>query len=79
MQWRTIESIADRDFTVTEQSLIVAERMKFTHSTFLQNLYIIVYTYLQNVNTEVDIEPYLPLSQILTSFKFHRDPTKVFS
>ena len=29
IQWRAIENIADRDFTVTEQSSIVAERMKF--------------------------------------------------
>jgi len=29
IQWRAIENIADRDITVTEQSSIVAERMKF--------------------------------------------------
>ena len=34
IQWRAIDNIADRDFTVTEQSSIVAERMKFKHSPF---------------------------------------------
>ena len=35
IQWRAIENIADRDFTVTEQSSIVSERMKFKQSAFL--------------------------------------------
>ena len=76
IQWRAIENIADRDFTVTEQSSIVAERMKFKQSAFLQDLCTTEYKHLQNVNAEVDIEPYLPLSQILMSLKSHSDPAK---
>ena len=34
------------------------------------------YKYLQNFNAEVDIEPFLPLSQILMILKSHRDLTK---
>ena len=76
IQLRAIENIADRDFIVTEQSSIVAERMKFKQSAFLQDLCTTDYKHLQNVNVEVDIEPYLPLSQILMSLKSRRDPTK---
>ena len=50
--------------------------MKFKQSVFLHDLCTIEYKYLQNINTEVDIEPYLPLSQILMSLKSHCDPTK---
>ena len=50
--------------------------MKFKHNAFLQDLCTTEYTYLQNVNTEVDIELFLPLSQILVSLKFHKDQTK---
>ena len=52
------------------------ERMKFKQSAFLQDLCTTDYKHLQNFNAEVDIEPYLPLSQILMSLKSHRDPTK---
>ena len=38
IQWRAIENIADRDFTVTKQSTIVAETMKFKQTSFLQDL-----------------------------------------
>ena len=76
IQWRTIENIADHDFTVSEQSSIVVERMKFKHSAFLQDLCTTEYKHLQNVNAEVDIEPYLLLSQIRMSLKSHRDPTR---
>ena len=50
--------------------------MKFKQSGFLQDLYTTEYKHLQNVNAEVNIEPYLPLSQILMSLKSHCDPTK---
>ena len=76
IQWRAIENIADHDFTVTEQSSIVAERMKSKQSAFLQNLFTTEYKYLQYVNAEVDIETYIPLSQILMSLKSYRDHTK---
>ena len=66
----------DRDFTITKQSSIVAEKIKSKQITFLQDLYKTEYKHLQNVYTEADIEPYLPLSQILLSLKSHRDPTK---
>ena len=56
-QGRAINNIADRDFTVIEQSSIVAERMKFKQSAFLQDLCTTEYKHLQNVNAEVDIEP----------------------
>ena len=69
----------DRDFTVTEQSSIVAEEIKFKQSVFLQDLCTTEYKHFQNVNALVDIEPYLLLSQILISLKSYRDPTKVFS
>ena len=72
IQWRAIENITDREFTVT----IVAERMKFKHSAFLQDLCTTEYKHLQNVNAEVDIEPYFLLLQIRMSLKSHRDPTK---
>lgn len=71
-----IEKIADRDFAVIEQSSIAAEKMKFKHNYFFQNLCNTEYKHLQNVITEVDIESFLPLSQILTSLKSHREPTK---
>ena len=54
----------------------MAERLKFKQSAFLQDLCTTEYKNLQNINAEVDIEPYLPLSQILMSLKSHRDPTK---
>ena len=57
IQWRVIENITDRNFTVTEQSSIVAERMKFKQSAFLQDLCTTEYKHLQNVNADVDIEP----------------------
>ena len=66
----------DRDFTVAKQSSIMAEKMKSKQITFLQDLYKIEYKHLQNVYTEADIEPYLPLSQILLSLKSHHDPIK---
>ena len=50
--------------------------MKFEQSAFLLDLCTTEYKNLQNINAEVDIEPYLPLSQILMSLKSHRDPTK---
>ena len=62
IQWRAIENIVDRNFTVTKQSSIVAKRMKFKHSPFLQDLCTTEYKHLQNVNIVVDIVPYLPLS-----------------
>ena len=37
IQWRAIENIADRDFTVIEQSAIVVERMKFKKNDFRQD------------------------------------------
>ena len=52
--------------------------MKCKQSLFLQYLYTTEYQYLQNVNAEVGIEPYLLLSQILMSLKCHSDPTKGF-
>ena len=72
---RAIENIADRYFTVTEKSSIVAERMKSKQSAFLQDLCTTEYKYLQHINAEVDIEPFLPLLQILMSLKSRRDPT----
>ena len=53
-QWRAIENIADRDFTVIEQSAIVAERMKYKQNAFLQDLYTTEYRHLQNVNAEIE-------------------------
>ena len=50
--------------------------MKFKQSDFLQDLCTTENKHLQNVIVEVNIEPYLPLSQILMSLKPHRDPTK---
>ena len=76
IQWRAIENIADRDFTVTEQSAIVAETMKYKQNAFLQDLCTTEYRHLQNVNAEIETEPYLPLSQILMSLKSYKDPTK---
>ena len=76
IQWRAIENIADRDFTVTEQSAIVTERMKYKENAFLQDLCTTEYIHLQNVNPEIETEPYLPLSQILMSLKSYKDPTK---
>ena len=38
IQWRAIEHIVDRDFTVTEQSNVVVERMKCKQNAFLQDL-----------------------------------------
>ena len=75
IQWRVIENIADRDFPVSEQISIVVERMKFKHNAFLQDLCTTEYKYLLNFNTEVGIEPFLPLSQISMSLKSYRDPT----
>ena len=73
-----IEKIADRDFAVIEQSSIAAEKMKFKHNYFFQNLCNTEYKHLQIVNTEVNIKPFLALSQILMSLKSHRDPTMFF-
>ena len=68
IQWRAIENIADIDFTVTEQSAIVVERIKFNgKNIFLQNLCTTEYRHLQNFNAEIETEPYLPLSQTLMS------------
>ena len=67
IQWIAIENIADRDFTITKHSTIVAERMKFKQNAFLQDLYTTEYRHLQNVNAEIKTKPYLPLSQILMS------------
>ena len=50
--------------------------MKVKSSSFLQNLCNIEYKHLQNTNTEVDIELFLPLPQKLISLKYHRDQTK---
>ena len=49
IQWRAIENIADRDFTVTEQSAIVVKGMKFKKNAFLQDLCTTEYRHLQNV------------------------------
>ena len=76
IQWRAIENIADRDFTVTEQASIVAERMKHKQSAFLQDLCSTSYKHLQNVHAEVEAESCLPLSQILMSLLSHKDPTR---
>ena len=76
IQWRAFENIVDRDFTATEQSANVVERMKFKQDDFLQDLFTAEYRHLQNVNTEIETEPYLPLSQILMSLKLYKDPTK---
>ena len=76
IQWRAIENIADRDFTVTEQASIVAERMKHKQSAFLQDLCSTSYKHLQNVHVEVEVEPCLPLSQILMSLLSYKDPTR---
>ena len=76
IQWRAIENIADRDFTVTEQSTIVAKTIKYKQNAFLQDLCTTEYRNLQNVNAEIETESYLPLSQILMSLKSYKDPTK---
>ena len=76
IQWRAIENIADRDFTVSEQSAIVAERIKYKQNAFLQNLCTAEYRHLQNVNAEIETEPYLSLSQILMILKSYKDLTK---
>ena len=54
----------------------MAERMKFKHNSFLQYLCTTEYKHLQNINTEVDIEPFLLLSQILMILKSRRNLTK---
>ena len=72
IQWRAIENITDRDFTVTEQSAIVVEKIKCKQNTFLQNLCTTEYRHLKNVNTEIETEPYLPLSHILMSLKAYK-------
>ena len=46
IQWREIENIADRDFTMTEQSSIVAERLKLKQNEFIQDLYTTEYRHL---------------------------------
>ena len=69
VQWRAIENIADRDFTVTEQ-------MKYEQSTLLQDLCSTSYKNLQHLHDEVEVEPYLSLSQILISLLSHKDPTR---
>ena len=68
--------MADRDFTVTEQASIVVKRTKYKQSAFLHDLRSTSYKHLQNVNTEVDLEPFLPLSQILMRLGSHKDPIK---
>ena len=49
---------------------------KIQTKCFLQNLCITEYTHLQNFNEEVDIESFLPLSQILMSLTSYSCPTK---
>ena len=71
-----IEYTADRDFAVTEQATILIERMKFIHNTFLQDTRTMDYRNLQIFIAEIETEPYLLLSQILTSLNYHKDPTK---
>ena len=61
---------------MTKQLEIVAERIKFKQNAFLWDLYTTKYRYLQNVNAEIEIEPYLPLSYILMRLKSYKDSTK---
>ena len=51
IQWRAIKNTAGRDFTITEQSTIVVERMRFKHNTFLQDLCTTDYRHLQKMST----------------------------
>ena len=74
--WRAIENISNRDFTVTKQSAIVAERMKFKKNASLLEICTTKYRHLQNVNVKIETEPYLPLLQFLMSLKFYKDLTK---
>ena len=53
-QWRAIENIADRYFTVMEQSAIVIERIKSKQNTFFQDLCMTDYRYLQNFNAKIE-------------------------
>ena len=76
IQWRAIENITDRDFTVTEQSAIVVEKIKCKKNTFLQNLCTTEYRHLKIINTEIETEPYLPLSHIFMSLKSYKNLTK---
>ena len=50
--------------------------MKYKQSAFLQDLFSTSYKHLQNIHAEVEVEPYLPLSQILMSLPSHTDPTR---
>ena len=61
---------------MTEQSAVVVERMKYEQNAFLQDRCATEYRHLQNVNTEIETEPYLSLSQILMSLKSYKDPIK---
>ena len=76
IQWRGIENIVDRSFTMTEQSSIVAKRMKYKQSTFLQNLCSTTYKHIKNIHAKVIVEPYLPLSNILTNLRSHKDSAR---
>ena len=38
IQWMVIENIADRNFTMTEQTSTITERVKYKQSSFLQDL-----------------------------------------
>ena len=42
----------------------------------LHGLFSTSYKHLQNVNAEINVEYFLPLSQILISLRSHEDPTK---
>ena len=61
---------------MTEKSAIVTERIKFKQNAFLQDLCTTEHRRLQNINMEIETAPYLPLSQILMSLEFYKDPTK---
>ena len=50
--------------------------MKYKQSAFLQDLCFTSYKHLQNVHAEVEVEPYLPLSQILMSLLSYKDTTR---
>ena len=49
IQWRAIENSLERDFTVTDQSSIAADQIKYKQITFLQDLYSTSYKHMQKI------------------------------
>jgi hypothetical protein len=75
IQYRFVPNTADPDFAVPPRTHIIAEKLRFKHASFLDNLQERFSPHFNNLHSSLDSNPNVVLSKVLMSMKSKRLPS----